>query len=83
MHPYVVLGNEGADPSFDPQSAGVQPLSVVAVVCNGQLVSLRPCPAFSPLFPRARARSVIGSLGRLGLRREVGGWRERSDDGLG
>ena len=83
VHPYVVLGNEGADPSFDPQSAGVQPLSVVAVVCNGQLVSLRPCPAFSPLFPRARARSVIGSLGRLGLRREVGGWRERSDDGLG
>ena len=48
VHPYVVLGNEGADPSFDPQSAGVKPLSVVAVVCNGQLVSLRSRPAFPP-----------------------------------
>ncbi|XTI83707.1 glycoside hydrolase family 75 protein [Cenococcum geophilum] len=38
VHPYVVLGNEGEDPSFDPQSAGIQPLSVVAVVCNGQLI---------------------------------------------
>ena len=51
VHLYVVLGNEGADPSFDPQSAGVRPLSVVAVVCNGQLVSLRPRPA-SPPFSR-------------------------------
>ena len=56
VHPYVVLGNEGADPSFDPQSAGVQPLSVVAVVCNGQLVSLRPRPAF-PLFSREQERN--------------------------
>lgn len=38
VHPYVVLGNEGATPAFDPGSAGVLPLSVVAVVCNNQLI---------------------------------------------
>lgn len=38
-HPYVVLGNSGASPSFDPSNAGIEPLSVVAVVCNNQLVS--------------------------------------------
>lgn len=38
-HPFVVLGNTGASPSFDMTSAGVEPLSVVAVVCNNQLVS--------------------------------------------
>jgi len=40
VHPYVVFGNEGAKPSFDPQKFGIHPLSVVAVVCGGQLV----CP---------------------------------------
>ena len=48
--PYVVFGNEceGECPSgytpFDPKSFGVQPLSVMAVVCNGQLVSLHRFP---------------------------------------
>jgi chitosanase len=37
VHPYVVFGNEEHSPSFSPQSHGMQPLSVVAVVCNGQL----------------------------------------------
>ncbi|KHN95581.1 Fungal chitosanase [Metarhizium album ARSEF 1941] len=37
VHPYVVFGNEGSNPSFDPRSMGMQPLSVMAVVCNGQL----------------------------------------------
>ncbi|KAF2502450.1 glycoside hydrolase family 75 protein [Lophium mytilinum] len=37
IHTYVVLGNEGATPSFDPQSVGIEPLSVVAVVCNGKM----------------------------------------------
>ncbi|KAK0382645.1 hypothetical protein NLU13_8614 [Sarocladium strictum] len=37
LHPYVVFGNEGDTPSFDPQQQGMQPLSVMAVVCNGQL----------------------------------------------
>ena len=39
IHPYVVLGNQGDySPTFDPQSAGVKPLSVVAVVCGDQLI---------------------------------------------
>lgn len=40
-HPYVVFGNDGSRPNwrtFDPQSVGVEPLSVMAVVCNNQLV---------------------------------------------
>ena len=36
VHPYVVFGNAG----FDPQSFGMEPLSVMAVVCNNQLVRL-------------------------------------------
>lgn len=35
IHPYVVFGNDG----FDPEDHGVKPLSVVAVVCNNQVVS--------------------------------------------
>ncbi|KAK1149636.1 hypothetical protein N8T08_005188 [Aspergillus melleus] len=39
IHPYVVLGNEGDyDPTFDPRAHGVEPLSLVAVVCNGKLI---------------------------------------------
>ncbi|KAF2483571.1 fungal chitosanase of glycosyl hydrolase group 75-domain-containing protein [Neohortaea acidophila] len=40
IHPYVVLGNQGTKKgylTFDPHVYGVQPLSVVAVVCNGKL----------------------------------------------
>lgn len=37
IHPYVVLGNVG-DVSFDPRDHGIEPLSVVAVVCGGQLI---------------------------------------------
>lgn len=36
VHPYVVLGNEGTV-DFDPRAYGIYPLSVVAVVCGGQL----------------------------------------------
>ena len=37
--PYVVLGNEGSySPTFDPRKYGIQPLSVVAVVCGEKLV---------------------------------------------
>ncbi|KAL2819582.1 chitosanase [Aspergillus cavernicola] len=39
IHPYVVLGNIGRYyPTFDPQSVGVQPLSVVAVICGDKLI---------------------------------------------
>ncbi|KAI9707740.1 MAG: hypothetical protein M1836_000702 [Candelina mexicana] len=38
IHPYVVFGNEGASPKFDPQSSsGMKPLSVMAIVCGGQM----------------------------------------------
>jgi chitosanase len=36
VHPYVVFGNT----NFDPQQYGMDPLSVMAVVCNNQVVSL-------------------------------------------
>jgi hypothetical protein len=39
LHPYVVFGNGGDSPSFSPEQQGMHPLSVMAVVCNGQLVS--------------------------------------------
>lgn len=39
IHPYVVLGNKGNySPTFDPQSIGIRPLSVVAVVCGDNLI---------------------------------------------
>ncbi|KAI6765940.1 hypothetical protein HG530_007010 [Fusarium avenaceum] len=37
IHPYVVFGNDGSWPSFDPQQHEVHPLSVMAVICNGKL----------------------------------------------
>ncbi|KAI9786335.1 MAG: hypothetical protein M1835_003086 [Candelina submexicana] len=38
IHPYVVFGNEGASPKFDPNhSSGMKPLSVMAIVCGGQM----------------------------------------------
>lgn len=40
VHPYVVFGNDGASPSFDPQQHGIKPLSVMAVVCNGEVASI-------------------------------------------
>jgi len=39
VHPYVVFGNEGASPSFEPKDHGMEPLSVMAVVCGGKLVT--------------------------------------------
>lgn len=42
IHSYVVFGNEGAKPSFDPRKAGMEPLSVMAVICNSQLASSEP-----------------------------------------
>lgn len=42
IHSYVVLGNDGSKNgyiSFKPESYGVEPLSLVAVVCGDKLVS--------------------------------------------
>jgi hypothetical protein len=47
VHPYVVFGNSGSKAgykTFDPQQYGVEPLSVMAVVCGDQLVCSPPCP---------------------------------------
>jgi chitosanase len=38
IHPYVVFGNSDDSPEFDPQQYGMEPLSVMAVVCNNKLV---------------------------------------------
>ncbi|KAF2123123.1 chitosanase [Lophiotrema nucula] len=39
IHTYVVFGNEGDNPSFSPtDAADIQHLSVVAVLCNNQLL---------------------------------------------
>ncbi|UKZ57420.1 hypothetical protein TrVGV298_011275 [Trichoderma virens] len=39
-HPYVVFGNDGGRGwnVWDPQSVGIEPLSVMAVVCNNKLI---------------------------------------------
>ncbi|KAA8651030.1 hypothetical protein EYZ11_011315 [Aspergillus tanneri] len=40
IHPYVVFGNENKDSPddrFDPRDHGMEPLSVMAVVCNNKL----------------------------------------------
>lgn len=45
VHSFVVLGNEGSKGgyiNFNPESYGVQPLSLVAVVCGDKMVS-SPC----------------------------------------
>lgn len=43
VHPYVVFGNDNEDHksgfvSFNPEDYGIQPLSVMAVVCGNKLV---------------------------------------------
>lgn len=41
IHPYVVFGNVGSRKgykNFDPQSYGIEPLSVMAVVCGDKLI---------------------------------------------
>lgn len=41
LHSYVVFGNVEDSPSYEPdKSEGMEPLSVMAVVCNDQLVGL-------------------------------------------
>lgn len=41
IHPYVVFGNVGSKKgykTFDPQEHGIEPLSVMTVVCGDKLV---------------------------------------------
>lgn len=42
VHSFVVLGNEGSKSgyvTFDPEHYGIEPLSIVAVVCGEKMVS--------------------------------------------
>ncbi|KAI0466804.1 chitosanase [Xylaria cf. heliscus] len=41
IHPYVVFGNVGSNPgytNFNPQDHGIEPLSLIAVVCGDKLI---------------------------------------------
>ncbi|CAI6099512.1 unnamed protein product [Clonostachys chloroleuca] len=41
IHPYVVFGNEGSKPgwaTFNPEQYGIEPLSLMAVVCGNRLI---------------------------------------------
>jgi hypothetical protein len=45
VHPYVVFGNVGSKSGytvFDPTKNGVEPLSLMVVVCGDQMVFLLP-----------------------------------------
>ncbi|KAG8413182.1 hypothetical protein J3459_015745 [Metarhizium acridum] len=66
LHPYVVFGNEGASPSFNPQSKGMKPLSVMAVVCNNQVVRIIPVLVRRciPVADNGNSFPVLWSLGR-------------------
>ena len=57
IHSYVVFGNDGDSPTFDPSTAGMQPLSVMAVVCGDNLVSLQPAFVY-----HSRLSAVIAYL---------------------
>lgn len=47
IHSYIVFGNEGDLPFFYPGLHDMKPLSVMAVICNNQLV----CAYMRVLFP--------------------------------
>ena len=59
VHPYVVFGNDGSKSgwkTFSPKAYGIQPLSVIAVVCNGKLVgALFPLLFNKPLTTLTRS----------------------------
>jgi hypothetical protein len=82
VHTYVVLGNDGAKKgwrTFRPQAYGVEPLSVVAVVCGEQLV----CPPllcclYQPLIPGS---TMLQSAQRkLTARKIYGIWGDTNGD---
>ena len=50
-HSYVVFGNTGDTPgwaTFDPREHGIEPLSVMAVVCGDKMVSINHLLPFPP-----------------------------------
>lgn len=61
VHSYVVLGTN----NFDPQSFGIQSLSVVAVVCGGKLVFTPPTHSLpGPISSILTGYIVLRCLGR-------------------
>lgn len=67
IHPYVVFGNEGAIPSFDPRQYGMEPLSIMAVVCNGNLVRVLDPDLperYDVLISAAMAKLALWHMGR-------------------
>ena len=62
VHTYVVFGNDGTSPSFDPQKYGVEPLSVMAVVCGDKLVRIS-APVHGHLNIRLTSQKVYGVWG--------------------
>lgn len=52
IHTYVVFGNVGTKAgykNFNPQSQGIHPLSLMAVVCDNKMVRPLPLRKFSQL----------------------------------
>lgn len=83
VHPYVVFGNVGSHAgytNFNPRSYGVEPLSVMAVVCGDKLVSSsfslpsHPPPFFLFYISSYRERGIciyISGLHRLHYARKT------------
>lgn len=64
IHPYVVFGNEGGSPSFNP-SPSMKALSVMAIVCNNQVVSfyIDPFPSHLGIIESNIERKFYGIWG--------------------
>lgn len=79
LHPYVVFGNQGSRSgyvNFDPQKYDIMPLSLMLVVCNGQMVSFDPHS--SVLFPAAMICLPRGA--KLTWRQFYGIWGDTNGD---
>lgn len=72
IHPYVVFGDSNDDNRagyvpFDPTKYGIEPLSLMAVVCNKQVVSNNVSPpSASSRFSRGGRSSRTADLRHLG-----------------
>jgi hypothetical protein len=62
IHSYVVFGNDGGSPTFDPSTAGMKPLSVMAVVCGDNMVRLQPFVHHSEQSITILAFLLVGSV---------------------
>lgn len=70
VHPYVVFGNVGSKKgwrTFEPQQYGIQPLSLMAVVCGDKLVCSPSQPSFQ-LSLQAWVCKTNWDCGGTGLR---------------